>query len=248
MESSVSSYSSSLPGPPPPAWVNRNGYGMPSATSPSGTAEESSTGDRVDLSPEAREAAQKASDSNGSTEERRPAASSDNEANLTPEELQQLQDLKARDREVRTHEQAHLSAAGQYAAGSASFTFQLGPDGSRYAVGGEVPIDISKAATPEETIQKMETVRSAALAPAEPSAADRQIAAQAAMTAAQARQEVVTANQEQQVAPDGVDAEQENETEQDGGATVEPPAPRHSPNGVTVTTMINAYTAMQTLG
>ncbi|RPH40675.1 MAG: catalase, partial [Desulfobulbaceae bacterium] len=78
----------------------------------------------------------------------------------------------------------------QYAEGGASFTFQRGPYGNSYAIGGEVPIDISSETTPEATILKMRTVRRAALAPAEPSGADRQIAAQASAKELQARQEI----------------------------------------------------------
>src|SRR5690606_22350906 len=48
------------------------------------------------------------------------------------------------------------------------------------AVGGEVQIDVSViAGDPQATIQKMQQVRSAALAPAEPSSADRRIATEA---------------------------------------------------------------------
>ena len=55
------------------------------------------------------------------------------------QELAIIRDLSARDREVRAHEQAHASVGGQYA-GAASFTYQRGPNGVSYAVGGEVPI------------------------------------------------------------------------------------------------------------
>lgn len=110
---------------------------------------------------------------------------------LTDQEQQKLQKLKLRDAEVKAHEQAHLSTAGQYAAGGASFSFETGPDGAKYAIGGEVPIDMSKEDTPEATIMKMQTVRRAALAPADPSSADRRIAAQAGQKAAQARQEIM---------------------------------------------------------
>ncbi len=110
---------------------------------------------------------------------------------LSQEDLKTLTKLKQRDAEVRTHEQAHLSAAGQYAAGGASFSFTTGPDGKRYANSGSVPIDISKEKTPEATIQKMRTVRRAALAPASPSGADRNIAAQASAKEAQAMKEIM---------------------------------------------------------
>ena len=116
---------------------------------------------------------------------------------LTEAELQMVQDLKQRDREVKTHEQAHLASAGQYARGGPSYTYQQGPDGRRYAIGGEVPIDVSREKTPEETIQKMRTVRRAAMAPASPSPADRSIAAAATAQEAQAMQEMQAARAEQ---------------------------------------------------
>jgi hypothetical protein len=114
---------------------------------------------------------------------------------LSDTELRQIQELKNRDTEVRAHEQAHLSAAGQYATGGPSFSYQTGADGRQYAVGGSVPIDTGKESTPEATIIKMRTVKRAALAPASPSPADRQIAAQAAMKELQAIQEASQAAQ-----------------------------------------------------
>lgn len=121
----------------------------------------------------------------------------ENKLQLDRQEIQQLQNLKRRDMEVRTHEQAHLSAAGRYARGSASFTLQKGPDGRSYAVGGEVGIDVGKESTPEATLAKMQTIKRAALAPANPSAADRRIAAQATVKEAQARQELLMKTQEE---------------------------------------------------
>jgi len=112
---------------------------------------------------------------------------------LTPAEEQVIQQLKARDREVKTHELAHLASAGQYARGGPSYSYQLGPDGQQYAIGGEVPIDISTEKTPEQTIQKMQVIERAAMAPADPSSADRSIAAAAAAMEAQARQEIQNA-------------------------------------------------------
>lgn len=126
-----------------------------------------------------------------------PAAVATSDAgSLDRQEMQELQKLTKRDAEVRIHEQAHLSAAGQFARGGASFTYQRGPDGVSYAVGGEVGIDVGKEATPEATIAKMRIIKRAALAPADPSAADRSIAAQAAVKESQARQEVLSRLQE----------------------------------------------------
>ncbi|MDA3959695.1 MAG: putative metalloprotease CJM1_0395 family protein [Planctomycetota bacterium] len=119
---------------------------------------------------------------------------------LSEAESSVVRQLQSRDREVRTHEQAHLSAAGQYAAGGASFSYQNGPDGKRYAIGGEVPIDTGTARTPEATINKMQQVKRAALAPANPSGADRSIAASAAQQETGARTEIAALQRESAVA------------------------------------------------
>ena len=109
---------------------------------------------------------------------------------LTEQEVKQVQELKARDREVRAHEAAHLAAAGSLATG-VSYTYQRGPDGVQYAVGGEVGIDTAPVAgDPEATLAKAQRIRAAALAPAEPSAQDLRVAAQAAQLAVQARAEI----------------------------------------------------------
>ena len=106
-------------------------------------------------------------------------------------ESRELQQLKAIDRRVRAHEQAHLAVGGQYTAGGADFEYRKGPDGQSYAVGGEVSIDTSKVAgDPEATIRKMQIVQQAALAPADPSAQDRRVAAQASRAIAEARLEI----------------------------------------------------------
>ncbi|CAM3993105.1 MULTISPECIES: putative metalloprotease CJM1_0395 family protein [Pseudoalteromonas] len=106
------------------------------------------------------------------------------------QDAEQIKELKARDTEVRIHEQAHASVGGQYA-GSPSYEYQRGPDGTNYAVGGEVQIDVAEIeGDPQATIEKMQTVRAAALAPAEPSGADRAIAADATQKLAAAQAEL----------------------------------------------------------
>lgn len=116
--------------------------------------------------------------------------SSATEQGLSEEELRQLTELKARDREVRAHEAAHQAAGGQYA-GAVSYTYQRGPDGAQYAVGGEVSIDIAPVqGNPQATIEKMRVVRSAAMAPAEPSGQDRAVAAEAMQVMLQAQSEL----------------------------------------------------------
>ncbi|SFV08470.1 putative metalloprotease CJM1_0395 family protein [Pseudoduganella namucuonensis] len=111
-------------------------------------------------------------------------------AELTREQVAQLDKLKQRDTEVRQHELAHLSAAGGLATSGPSYTYQRGPNGVNYAVGGEVNIDTSPGATPEETIAKARTMQAAALAPAEPSSQDRAVAAQARQLEQRARAEL----------------------------------------------------------
>ncbi len=109
---------------------------------------------------------------------------------LSAEEQRQIEELRARDREVRAHEQAHIAAGGRYVRSGASYHYQTGPDGKKYAIGGEVSIDTSEEKDPKATIRKMEVVRKAALAPARPSAQDRSVAAQASRKMAEAAAEL----------------------------------------------------------
>lgn len=146
--------------------------------------------DKITLSKQGKDAA-----SENTNTSKQAQSSSSNE--LTQEEVKELTELKARDIEVRAHEQAHLSAAGSHATGGASFTLQKGPDGQAYAVGGEVGIDLSVESDPNATILKMQTIKRAALAPANPSSTDRQVAGQASVKEAQARQEILQEQQEQ---------------------------------------------------
>ena len=98
---------------------------------------------------------------------------------LVPEEIQLLEQLKQTDRDVRQHEMAHQVTGGPYT-GGATYEYEIGPDGKRYAVAGEVPIDYGPIpGNPQATIEKMQTVIAAALAPADPSPKDLQVAAQA---------------------------------------------------------------------
>ena len=110
---------------------------------------------------------------------------------LTPDDLEVISNLQARDREVRAHEAAH-QAAGGGAVGGASYSYQQGPDGRQYAIGGEVSVDLSASGGPEAVIAQMARVRAAATAPASPSAQDLSVAAAASSIAAAARQELQT--------------------------------------------------------
>jgi len=105
------------------------------------------------------------------------------------EDRQQIRQLSERDREVRSHEQAHQTAGGSLA-GAASFTYERGPDGNSYAVGGEVPISLSSSGDPEQVKDHAQRVQQAALAPAEPSSQDRRVAAAAAQIELEAQQDI----------------------------------------------------------
>ncbi len=114
---------------------------------------------------------------------------------LTPEEKKAVEVLQKADKMVRAHENAHKAVGGSLVRGGGKFTYKTGPDGKIYATGGEVQIDISPVKdNPEATIQKMNRVRAAALAPADPSAQDRSVAALAQSIAAGARAEAMKKN------------------------------------------------------
>lgn len=107
------------------------------------------------------------------------AATKPNGEALSEAELRQIGQMKVIDQEVRRHELAHQIAGGAYT-GGASYTYERGPDGNRYVVAGEVPIDYGPVqGDPQATIAKMQQVISAALAPADPSPKDHQVAARA---------------------------------------------------------------------
>jgi len=155
------------------------------------SAEPSSASEGASVAPGAKgqeDAAQESAEPAG----KRPAAGvkgPDGEA-LSQAERMQVAELEMIDTKVRAHEMAHLAAAGSYATGGANFQYVKGPDGKRYAVGGEVGIDTGKESTPEATISKMQTVRAAALAPADPSPQDRKVAARASLVITEASREL----------------------------------------------------------
>lgn len=109
----------------------------------------------------------------------------------------ELAQLKRRDIEVKAHEAAHANAGGQLA-GSPVLNYTVGPDGNRYAVSGEVSIDSGKVENdPRATIDKMQQVRKAALAPASPSSQDLKVAAIASQVANQAQIELTLKMQQE---------------------------------------------------
>lgn len=104
----------------------------------------------------------------------------------------EIDSLMKRDTQVRSHEQAHAAVGGIHA-GQPAFEFEKGPDGKRYAVEGEVQIDVSVVnGDPLATMAKMKQVYSAAMAPVDPSMADIRVAAEAMRKYNQAREEAGT--------------------------------------------------------
>ncbi len=163
------------------------------------------------------------------------AASGKSGEPLSAKEEQKLQlavaELANRDREVRTHEQAHAAVGGVHA-GAPTYTYTQGPDGKRYASGGEVSIDIGAVANdPQATLTKMEIVIRAALAPAEPSAQDRSVASQAQAQMAVARAELAAMQRsegseaEATQAPADENAEKSDDPSVTADASTSPPVP-----------------------
>lgn len=135
---------------------------------------------------------------NQKTETQQPASADESareaaaKQELAQQELEDkalIDQLKARDREVRVHENAHAAVGGQYA-GAPTYEYTRGPDGKQYATGGEVSISVSEGRTPQDTIEKARVIQAAALAPAEPSAQDRKVAAEAAQMEMSAQAEL----------------------------------------------------------
>ncbi|WJW75420.1 putative metalloprotease CJM1_0395 family protein [Thiohalobacter sp. IOR34] len=182
---------------PPPTGL------MPTPATPVGQRPQQVTARPVQA-PEAAEAASRQSRGQATIHERRPNRREDEDAESQPtaEEERAVQTLKARDQEVRQHEAMHRAAGREYVRGATRFSYENGPDGQRYATGGEVEIDTSKPGDPDQALSKARTLRAAALAPAAPSAQDRSVAAQASRMEAEARQEQLRQRSEGQTDTD----------------------------------------------
>ena len=110
---------------------------------------------------------------------------------LSDEDQRVVELLKQRDSEVRAHEQAHVGAGGGHVTSGPSYSYQTGPDGKRYAIGGEVGIDTSmNSGDPDGNLQKARAIIRAAMAPAEPSSQDVRVAASARAMESRAQQEI----------------------------------------------------------
>ncbi|MGL4251010.1 MAG: putative metalloprotease CJM1_0395 family protein [Aeromonas sp.] len=189
---------------------NRRAEVIPQARQSQSSAAESEVGSQKDKAKTGQAASNPSSQSSRETTQPGPIASPENrfveasgeedqrnkqqdpkEQEHQRRQEQQVNDLVERDQEVRAHEQAHKAVGGEYAS-SPTYQFTQGPDGKRYATGGEVQIDTSEVAgDPAATITKMQQIRAAALAPDEPSAQDLSVARSAAASEARARKELI---------------------------------------------------------
>ena len=104
---------------------------------------------------------------------------------LSPEAAALVVEMQARDAQVRAQEAAHLVAAGGLAEGIPSFSYQQGPDGRSYAVGGSMIIDTSPVpGNPRATLAKARQIEAAALLPMDPSSQNESVASLAESMAA----------------------------------------------------------------
>jgi len=128
-------------------------------------------------------------------EKQQKSQESDSTDKLSEDEKRLVQDLKSRDAEVKTHEAAHQAAGGGMT-GAASYTYQQGPDGRMYAIGGEVSISIPSGSTPQESMKNAQQAIAAAMAPADPSGQDFAVASTAMVMLMKAQQQLLKETQE----------------------------------------------------
>ena len=134
---------------------------------------------------------------------------------LSLEEQRIVTELQAADTNVRAHEAAHMAAGGGLTS-PASYTYERGPDNKMYAVAGEVGISTGEGNTPQESLNKAQTIRRAALAPADPSPQDLKVAAQAASMEMSARAQIM----QEKMAQNSQNTNNSNETSGDAGNSV----------------------------
>ena len=132
----------------------------------------------------------KTSSAENNTQNNDKNAGQKNIGELSLEEQRIVSELQAADTNVRAHEAAHMAAGGGLTS-PASYTYERGPDNKMYAVAGEVGISTSQGNTPQESLNKAQTIRRAALAPADPSPQDLKVAAQAASMEMSARAQIM---------------------------------------------------------
>jgi len=108
---------------------------------------------------------------------------------LSSDEQRVVKELQARDSEVKAHEAAHQASGGGMT-GAASYTYQQGPDGKMYAIGGEVSISMPSGGSPQENLRNARQLAAAALAAGSPSPQDHAVASSARMMEMKALQQL----------------------------------------------------------
>jgi hypothetical protein len=107
---------------------------------------------------------------------------------MTLEQANELKRMQTQADKVVSHEGAHAMVGGTLMLGGPVYQYELGPDGEVYETAGQSRIDMSPiAGNPQGTIFKMQHVKRAAMAPLNPSGADRVVASQADQIENQAR-------------------------------------------------------------
>jgi len=129
------------------------------------------------------------------------AKQKDSPEELSVDEERLVKELQSRDSEVKAHEAAHQAAGGGMT-GAASYTYQQGPDGKMYAIGGEVSISMSSGSTPQETIANARQIAAAAMAAGNPSPQDYSVAASARVMEMKAQQQLAKQQQEEIIGKD----------------------------------------------
>ena len=121
------------------------------------------------------------------------------------EQRRAQQQLQAENAAVRSHEQAHVRLLGGAAASPVLYDTVRGPDGQSYAVAGKIKVDLSPVpGDPAATLRKARQVRTAALAPNDPSGADMRVAAAAYRLEMQAKRNMASeSDTERSGAPGG---------------------------------------------
>lgn len=145
---------------------------------------------------------------------------------LSPAEQELIDKLKSRDSEVRAHEAAH-QAAGAGMTGAATYSYQQGPDGKMYAIGGEVSISTPAGSSPQESIANAKKVAAAAMAAGDPSPQDFAVAASARVMEMKAEQQLNREKQEKLLGQESYrDASkmQDNPQEEERKSTLDIPA------------------------
>ena len=130
---------------------------------------------------------------------------------LSQDEKRLVNELQSRDMEVRAHEAAHQS--GGAATGGASYTYQQGPDGKMYAIGGEVSVSMRGGSTPDETIANAQAVIASAMAPSDPSAQDFAVASSARVIMMKAQQQKTRELQEETLGKETYKSEANKDTD-----------------------------------